>query len=78
MSIVKFSNLIELVEYAVSNKLSDEPAFRWWVKSTLKGRNKLIHKFKTKKTTKNIKFEVEVPSMVEEALRLDLENGYKL
>ena len=78
MSIVKSSNPIELAEYAVNNKLSDEPSFRWWVKSTLKGRNKLIHKFKTKKTTKNIKFEVEVPSMVEEALRLDLENGYKL
>ena len=34
LSIVKSSNPIELAEYAVSNKLSDEPAFRWWVKST--------------------------------------------
>ena len=33
MSIVKSSNPIEFVEYDVSNKLSDEPAFRWWVPS---------------------------------------------
>ena len=72
MAIVKSSNPIELAEYAVSNKLSDEPAFRWWVKSTLKERNRLIHKSKTKTTVKNIKFGVEVPSTVEEALRLDL------
>ena len=39
MSKVKSSNPIELAEYAVSNKLSDDPAFKWWVKSTLKGRN---------------------------------------
>ena len=78
MAIVKSSNSIELAEYAVSNKLSDEPAFRWWVKSTLKERNRLIHKFKTKTAVKNIKFGVEVPSTVEEALRLDLENGNNL
>ena len=78
MSIVKSSNPIELAEYAVNNKLSDEPTFRWWVKSTLKGRYKLIHKSKTKTTIKNIKFGVEVSSTVEEALRLDLKNGNKL
>ena len=78
MSIVKSSNPIELAENAVSNKLSDEPALRWWVKSTLKGRNKLINKFKTRVTSMKIKFGVEVPSTVEEALQLDLENGNKL
>ena len=60
------------------NKLSEEPAFRWWVGQTLRKRNKLINKFKTKRTPKKIKFGIEVPSTVEEALRLDLENGDKL
>ena len=78
MAIVKSSNPNEVAEYAVSNKLSDEPAFRWWVKSTLRERNRLIHKFKTKTAVKNIKFGVEVPSTVEEALQLDLENSNKL
>ena len=62
----------------MSNKLSDQPAFKWWVKSTLKRRDGLIHKFKTKRTDMNFKFGVEVPSMVEEALRLDIKNGNKL
>ena len=78
MFIVKSSNPIELGEYAVSNELSDKPAFRWWVKSTLNGRNILIDKFKTRMASKKIKFGVEVLSTVEEALRLDLENGIKL
>ena len=78
MSIVKSSNSIELAEFTVSNKLSDEPAFKWWINSTLKGRNKLINKFKTTIASKKIKFGVEVPSTIEEALRLDLENGNKL
>ena len=42
MSIVKSSNPIELAEYAVRHKLSDEPAFRWWVEAALKGRNKSL------------------------------------
>ena len=76
MSIVKSSNPI--AGYGVSNKLSDEPAVKWWVKQTLKGRNKLINKFNTRVTSKKIKFGVEVPSTVEEVLHLDLKNGHKL
>ena len=62
----------------MSNKLSDEPAFKWWVGQTLRKRNKLINKFKTKRTPKKIKFGIEVPSAIEEFLQLDLENGDKL
>ena len=32
MSIVKYSNPIEVTEYTLSNELSIEPAFKWWVK----------------------------------------------
>ena len=78
MPLIKSSNPIELAEYAVSNKLSEEPAFRWWVGQTLRKRNKLINKFKTRRIPKRIKFGIEVPSTVGEALRLDLENGDKL
>ena len=78
LSAVKSSNQIDLAEYAVSNKLSNEPAFKWWVNQTLRKRNKLINKFKTKATNKKIKFGIEVPSTVEEALCLDHSNGDKL
>ena len=78
LSIVKSSDPIELAEYAVSNNLSAEPAFKWQVKQTLKGRNKLINKFKKRITSKKIKFGVEIPSIVKEAFHLNLENSNKL
>jgi hypothetical protein len=28
---VKESNPIELAEYAILNRIDDEPAFKWWV-----------------------------------------------
>ena len=52
----QYSNPIELAGYAVSNRLSDEPAFNWWVKQALKSRNKLINKFKIMLTSKKSKF----------------------
>jgi hypothetical protein len=33
---LKASNPIELAEYAVANKIVEEPAFAWWVKHVLK------------------------------------------
>jgi hypothetical protein len=32
---LKDSNPVELAEYAVANKLQEEPAFKWWVSSVL-------------------------------------------
>ena len=36
---VKDSNPIELAEYAVANRIQEEPAFKWWVSETLRIRN---------------------------------------
>jgi hypothetical protein len=33
---VKEMNMIEVAEYAVANRIDDEPAFDWWVKDCLK------------------------------------------
>jgi hypothetical protein len=33
---LKYLNAIELAEYAVANKLQEEPAFKWWVSSVLR------------------------------------------
>jgi hypothetical protein len=35
---LKDSNPIELAEYAVVNKIQEEPAFKWWVAETLRRR----------------------------------------
>ena len=41
LSTVKSPNPIELAEYAESNKLSDEPAFKWWAEQTLRKKKRL-------------------------------------
>ena len=43
---VKDSNPIELAEYAVANRIQEEPAFKWWVSETLRIRNRIIGKVK--------------------------------
>ena len=30
------SNPVELAEYAIANEIEEEPAFKWWVKDTLR------------------------------------------
>jgi hypothetical protein len=49
---LKASNLIELAEYAVANNLGgDEPAFKWWVAETLRKRQRIIGKIKSRRTS---------------------------
>ena len=45
---LKESNPVELAEYAVLNNIAEEPAFAWWVPSTLKKRNRFISKVNCK------------------------------
>ena len=42
------SNPVELAEYAVANEISDEHAFNLWVKETLRHRDRIISKVKSK------------------------------
>jgi len=37
---LKASNPVELAEYAVANRLTEELAFKWWVSETLRKRNR--------------------------------------
>ena len=45
---LKDSNPVPLAEYAVANKISEEPAFAWWVRLTLKRRDRIIKKVKSR------------------------------
>ena len=38
----KNSNPVEVAKYAVANRIQDEPAFAWWVKTVLRRRNRII------------------------------------
>ena len=39
---LKASKPVELVECAIANKISEEPAFKWWVGQMLQTRNWII------------------------------------
>ena len=41
---LKHYNSVELAEYAMANEISDEPTFNWWVKETLRHRDRIISK----------------------------------
>ena len=72
---LKASNPIELAEYAIANNISEEPAFNWWVKKTLRKRDRMISKVKSKYWRTSHKFGIRIPKTVDEALRIDRETG---
>jgi hypothetical protein len=43
---LKESNPVEVADYAVANKIIEEPAFAWWAKYILRRRNQIISKVK--------------------------------
>jgi hypothetical protein len=45
---LKASNPVEVAEYAVVNRLNEEPAFRWWVPHVIHRRNRIITKVKSR------------------------------
>ena len=75
---VKESNPIELAEYAVTARVAEEPAFKWWVSRVLRQRNRCIKKIKKKYWRTETKFGIRLPHSVEEALHLDDLNGNHL
>jgi hypothetical protein len=72
---LKASNPVELAEYAVANRIAEEPAFKWWVSNTLRKRNRIISKVKKKYWRTTHKFGCKLPHSVEEALEIDRQMG---
>ena len=68
---LKESNPVQLAEYAIANKISEEPAFAWWVRPTLRRRDRIIKKVKSRYWDKTHKFGIELPKSVAEALKID-------
>ena len=71
---VRDANPVELAEYAVANKINHEPAFAWWVPYTLKKRNRIISRVKSKYWKTTHKYGIRIPKSPQEAVRLDREN----
>jgi hypothetical protein len=72
---IKESYPVQLAEYAIQNKISEEPAFAWWVKYVLRKRDRIISKTASKYWQKTHKFGLRIPKSAKEALQIDKENG---
>jgi hypothetical protein len=72
---LKDSNPVELAEYAVGNKIKQEPAFCWWVADVLQKQNQIIAKVKHQYWQTTHKFGIRLPKMVEEAVQIDRKTG---
>jgi hypothetical protein len=64
-------NPIEVAEYAVTNRLIEEPAFKWWVPHVIHWRNRIISKVKSRYWKMTHKFGIRLPKSVEEALEIE-------
>jgi hypothetical protein len=72
---LKESYPVEVAEYAKANKISDKPAFAWWVNEVIKRRNRIIAKVKSRYWKTTHKFGIELPHSVKEAFEIDRRNG---
>ena len=72
---MKESYPVQVAKYCVHYQISDEPAFAWWVPYVLKKRNRIIAKVKSKYWIRTHKFGIRVTKSVQEAKRIDEENG---
>ena len=66
---------VQVAEYATSSRIAGEPAFAWWVPFTLRKRNRIIAKLKSKYWVRTHKFGIKIPKNAIEAKAFDEENG---
>ena len=69
------SNLIEMAEYALNNKLNQEPAFSWWSSFVLRKRDHIISKVNSKYWGRTHKYGIEIPKSTDDAKCIDADNG---
>jgi hypothetical protein len=70
---LKESNPVDVAEYVTARDLDDEVAFAWWVHYTLRKKATIAQAKR-----KTHKYGIESPTLVEDAMRIDKENGNTL
>ena len=79
LAVVKESNHVELAEFVYTTGYESEPAFKWWFKKALRHGDRFFSCLKTIQYRKGrMKFRVQIPGTVEEALCLDKDDGNDL
>jgi hypothetical protein len=67
---------VQTAEYAIANKLEHQPAFAWWVGTTLRRRDLIIASAtNTRYHKRTHKFGIELPKTAKEALEIDRRTG---
>ena len=69
---------VQLAEYSLQARISEEPAFAWWCPHVLRKRNRIISKVKSKYWQRTHKYGIRVPHSVKEAIEIDQANGNTL
>jgi hypothetical protein len=66
---------VQVEDDAVTNGISNDPAFRWWVPFVLKKRERILKKVKSKHWLVSHKYGLELPKSVAQALEIDRRTG---
>jgi hypothetical protein len=72
---LKESYPVQVMEYAVTNKIAEQPAFAWWVPDVLRKRERIIQKVKIWYWKRTQKYGVELPKSVKQALAINRNMG---
>jgi hypothetical protein len=72
---LKYSNLIEADEYAISNEIYAEPVFAWLVQHTLHRHDHFIKKVKTRYWKKLTNLDLNFPNQSKKFLLLTIKWG---
>jgi len=75
---MKESFPIEVADYVKSRGIEEEPAFAWWTPHVQRKRDHFINKVKSKYWERTHKYGIRVPKSIEEAIKIDRENGNTL
>ena len=76
---MKDSYPVQVADYAVANRIDDEPMFAWWVPDVFKKHDWVLLKVKTKYWHCTHKFGIHIPkSVVAQVQAIDKENGNTL
>ena len=65
---LKETNSVETAQYALDNRIIEEPVFDWWAAQTLKRRTRLIKMSQSRHKRSGYKFGIRIPRSTKEAL----------
>ena len=74
---IKDSYPVQIAEYAVENRILEEPEFSWWTKHVLNKREQIITKTQ-QYWVKTHKYRLRLPKTVKGAVEIDQYNGNTL